>query len=101
MNHLCMKFHCRAGQFFCISGVGISCLDVDEDAFGKAFNVQPVAIFDMPEPSNTCKVLREMFLDLKRVGEFGIYLHRGGEEDPELYTHKAFVASMWCDGVAR
>jgi len=43
------------------AGVGISCLDVDDAAFGKAFNIQPVAIFGVPEPSNTCKALREMF----------------------------------------
>ena len=33
--------------------VGISCLDVDDTAFGKAFNIQPVVIFGVPEPSNT------------------------------------------------
>ncbi len=43
------------------AGVGISCLDVDDAAFGKTFNIQPVAIFGVPEPSNTCKALREMF----------------------------------------
>jgi hypothetical protein len=84
--------------YLCISGVGISCLDVDDDASGKSFNVQPVAVFDMSEASNTCKVLRETFLDLKRVGEYGIYLRRGEEENSELYIHKAFIAMMWTDG---
>ncbi len=68
----------------CIAGVGISCLDVEDDTFGKAFNIKPVAVFDMQELSNTCKVLREMFLDLKRIGEYGFFLHRGEEDNSNL-----------------
>ena len=56
---------------------------------------------DLPEPSNTCRALREMFLDLKRAGEYGIYLPRVDDPEAEYYVHKAFVCSMWADGVAR
>ena len=83
------------------AGVGISCLDVDDAAFGKAFNIQPVAIFGVPEPSNTCKALREMFLDFKTAGEYGIFLSRETSRGDENYIHKAFNCSMWVDGVAR
>jgi len=87
---------------YSFSGVGISCLDVDEAAFGKAFNIQTVAIFNVPEPSNTCKALREMFLDFKAAGEFGIVLSRGnGGGEDDTYIHKAFNCAMWADGVAR
>ncbi len=40
--------------------------------------------FYVPKPSNTCKAVREMFLDFKTAGEFGILLSRsngGGEDD--------------------
>ena len=55
----------------------------------------------MPEPSNTCKALREMFLDFKTAGEYGIYLPRGACLDTDYYIHKAFNCAMWADGVAR
>ena len=75
---------------------------MDEAAFGKAFNIKPVAIFNVPEPSNTCKALREMFLDFKTAGEYGILLSRGnGGGENETYIHKAFNCAMWADGVAR
>ena len=83
------------------AGVGISCLDLNDEAFGKAFNIQPVAIFNVPEPSNTCKALREMFLDLKTTGEYGILISSGTGRDDDAYIHKAFNCAMWADGVAR
>jgi len=55
-------------------GVGLSCLDLLDEAFGKKFNAQPIAVIDAPEPINTCKVLRELFNDLVRAHEFGIFL---------------------------
>jgi hypothetical protein len=88
-------------EYVCFAGVGISCLDIDDEAFGYAFNIQPLALFEIPEPSNTCKVLREMFLDLKRAGEYGIYLPREEGDNKEIYLHKAFLSSIWADGVAR
>jgi hypothetical protein len=83
------------------AGVGISCLDLNDEAFGKAFNIKPVAIFNLPEPSNTCKALREMFLDFKTIGEYGILLSRGTRRDDDVYIHKAFNCAMWADGVAK
>jgi hypothetical protein len=50
------------------AGVGISCLDLNDEAFGTSFNIKPVAIFNVPEPSNTCEALREKFLDFKTTG---------------------------------
>ncbi len=91
---------CRFFPFY-FAGVGISCLDVDDAAFGKAFNIQPVAIFNVPEPSNTCKALLEMFLDFKTAGEYGILLSRGKGYDDDTYIHKVFNCAMWADGVAR
>ena len=55
----------------------------------------------MPKPSNTCKALREMFLDFKTTGEYGILLSRGTGLDDVAYIHKAFNCSMWADGVAK
>ena len=48
-------------------GVGLSCLDLPDEAFGKKFNAQPMALIDAPEPSNTSKLLRELFNDLVRT----------------------------------
>ena len=82
-------------------GVGISCLDLDDEAFGKAFNIKPVALFNVPKPSNTCKALRDMFLDFLTAGEYDILLSRGTRRDDDAYIHKAFNCAMWADGVAR
>jgi len=47
------------------------------------------------------KALREMFLDFKSAGEYGIYLPRGACLDTDHYIHKAFNCAMWADGVGR
>ncbi len=82
-------------------GVGLSCLDLCNEAIGKNFNAQPLALFDAPEPSNTCKVLRELFQDLVRAHEYGIYLPKSNHPDDGDYLHKVYCAQMWQDGVAR
>ena len=83
------------------ASVGISCLDLNDEAFGKAFNIKPVAICNLPEPSNTCKALREMFLDFKTAGEYEILLSRGTRRDDDVYIYKAFNCAMWVDGATR
>jgi hypothetical protein len=82
-------------------GVGLSCLDLCDEAFGKKFNSQPIALIDSPEPSNTCKVLRELFIDLVRAHEFGIHLPKSTNPADGDYLHKVYCAQMWQDGVAR
>jgi len=79
------------------AGIGISCLDLNDEAFGKAFNIKPVAIFNLLEPSNTCKALREMFLDFKTAGEYGILLFHGTGRDDDVYIHEAFNFAMCCE----
>jgi hypothetical protein len=88
-------------EYVRFAGVGISCLAIDDEAFGLTFNIQLLALFEIPKPSNTCKVLREMLLDLKRAGEHGIYLPREEGDNKEIYLHKEFLSSIWADGVAR
>ena len=83
------------------AGIGISCLDLNDEAFGKAFNIKPVGFFYVTEPRNTCKVLRAMFLDFKTACEYDILLSRGIGRDDDAYIHKAFNCAMWADGVAR
>ena len=72
-----------------------------DEAFGKKINAHPIAVIDAPEPSNTCKVSRELFNDLVRAHEFGIYLPRSNNPHDGDYLHKVFCAQMWQDGVAR
>ena len=88
-------------SLFYTVGVGLSCLDLCDEAFGKKFNSQPIALIDSPEPSNTCKVLRELFIDLVRAHEFGIHLPKSTNPADGDYLHKVYCAQMWQDGVAR
>jgi hypothetical protein len=74
---------------------------LSDEAFGIKINAQPIALIDAPEPNNTCKVLRELFDDLARAHEFGIFLPKSKNPEDGDYLHKVYCAQMWQDGVAR
>ena len=59
--------------------------------------MQPIAIFDVPEPSDTGKALVEFYKDMQELGTRGIYLkHNTGEE----WLHKPFLKGHLSDAVA-
>lgn len=74
-------------------------MDLSLDYFGKRINQQPIAIFDIPEPSDTGKALAEFYTDMKMLGSRGIYLQGPPGEEPVL--HKAFLKGHLADAVAR
>ena len=84
-----------------VACIGISCLDIPDEAFRKKFNIQPVVLIDSTEPSNTCKVLQELFNDFERAHKYGIYLPNSDNSEDGEYLHKAYCAQMWQNGVAR
>ena len=53
---------------------GLLSADLNSEHFGRRFNQQPIAIFDVPEPSDTGKSLAEFYLDMHHLGQRGIYL---------------------------
>ncbi len=78
--------------------VGLSSIDLSAEYFGRRFNQQPIAIFDVPEPSDTGKALIEFYRDMNSLGERGIHLtNELGEE----WLHKAFLKGHLADAVAR
>ena len=78
--------------------VGLSSTDLSREFFGRRFSQQPIAIFDVPEPSDTGKALVEFYRDMQELGTRGIYLkHRTGEE----WLHKPFLKGHLADAVAR
>ncbi len=78
--------------------VGLSSTDLSREVFGRRFNMQPIAIFDVPEPSDTEKALVEFYRDMQEIGTRGIYLkHNTGEE----WLHKPFLKGHLSDAVAR
>ena len=78
--------------------VGLASTDLSREYFGKRFNHQPVAIFDIPEPPDTGKALVEFFKDMKEVSLRGLYIH-----DPirGAWLHKPFLKGHLADVVAR
>ncbi len=80
--------------------VGLASCDLSSEFFGRRFNQQPVAIIDIPEPSNTGKVIREFFEDMQRLAVRGIWLndHKGGGAK---WLHKPFLKGHLADAVAR
>ncbi len=66
--------------------------------FGRRFNQQPIAIFDLLEPSNTGKVLVEFYKDMHDLGSRGIYLTNCSGE---VWLHQAFLKGHLGDAVAR
>ena len=80
--------------------VGLSSCDLSSEFFGRKFNQQPVAIIDIPEPSNTGKVMLEFFEDMQRLVVRGIWLtdyKSGGAK----WLHKPFLKGHLGDAVAR
>ena len=79
--------------------MGLASVDLSFEYFGRRFNQHPIAIIDTPEPSDTGKVLRDFFLDMKNLALRGIFLKRkeGGDE----WLHKPFLKGHLADVVAR
>ena len=76
----------------------MSSVDLSSEFFGRRFNQQPIAIFDVPEPSDTGKALVEFFEDVKCLGKRGVYL--SNSEDDE-WLHKVFLKGHLAHAVAR
>ena len=92
---LCIDFD---GNYASHVVVGLSSIDLNKDYFGRRFNQQPIAIFDLPEPSNTGKALVKFFTDMKTLSSRGMYI-----KDPEKgqWLHKPFLKGHLADAVAR
>jgi hypothetical protein len=43
------------------------------ELFGSSFNQQPIAIFDLPDPSNTRNALVKFYKDMQEPGTSGIF----------------------------
>jgi hypothetical protein len=78
--------------------VGLPSSDLSCEFFGRRFNQQPIAIFDIPEPSNTGKALVEFFQDMRPLGTRGIYLSNSQGEE---WLHKVFLKGHLANVVAR
>ncbi len=72
--------------------------DLSGEFFGRRFNQQPIAIFDVPEPSDTGKALVEFYTDMKILATGVIYL---ANESMGRWLHKAFLKGHLDDVVAR
>ena len=79
--------------------VGLASMDLSFEYFGRRFNQQPIAIIDLPEPSDTGKILREFYMDMKNLAIRGILLK--GKDGGEPWLHKPFLKGHLADGVAR
>ena len=79
--------------------VGLSSADLSNAYFGRRFNQQPIAMFDIPEPSDTGKALAEFYKDMNALATRGIYLTSFSNEEAML--HKVFLKGHLADGVAR
>jgi hypothetical protein len=92
--------HCKLITFLYFAAVvGLSCCDLSYEYFGRRFNQQPIAIIDLPEPSDTGKTLREFYMDMNDLAIRGIFLKAKNGEDPWL--HKPYLKGHLADGVAR
>ena len=78
--------------------VGLSSSDLSCEYFGRRFHQQPIAFFDIPEPSNTGKALLEFFQDIRSLGTRGLYIYKSPDE---TFLHKVFLKGHLADGVAR
>ena len=81
-------------------------MDLSHEYFRKRINQQPIAIFDITEPSDTDKALVEFissvfisYTDMNTLGASGIYLQDPSGEEHVL--HKAFLNGHLADAVAR
>ena len=82
-----------------LEAVGLASRGLSFECIGRRFNQHSIAIIDKPEASDTGKVLREFFLDLKNLSLRGIFLKRkeGGDE----WLHKPISKGHLADVVAR
>ena len=78
--------------------VSLASVDLSFEYFGRRFNQHPLAIIDMPEPSDMGKVLRECFLEMHDLAVRGLLL-KGKKGDEWL--HKPFLKGHLADVVAR
>jgi hypothetical protein len=78
---------------------GLSSSDLSYEYFGRRFNQQPTAIIDLPEPSDTRKVLREFYRDMNVLVIRGVFIKgiNGGDQ----WLHMPFLKGHLADGVAR
>ncbi len=79
--------------------VGLSCSNLSYEYFGRRFNQQPTTIIDLPEPSDTGKILRGFYMDMKNLAIREILLK--GKDGGEPWLHKPFLKGHLVDGVAR
>ena len=85
-----------SSTFFAV--VGLSSTDLSGEFFGRRFNQQPIAIFDLPEPSDTGKAMVEFYRDMNELGSRGIFLTNSSGD---VWLHKAFLKGHLADAVAR
>ena len=78
--------------------VGLSSTHLNSEYFGRRFNQQPIAIFDVPEPFDTGKSLAKFYLDMHDLGQRGIYLEI---EPGKAWMLKPFLKGQLADDVAR
>ena len=81
---------------FCCVVVGLASADLSGEFFGRRFNQQPIAIFNVPEPSDIGKALVEFFSDMKMLGSRGMYV----TNDMGRWIHKPFLKGHLADVVA-
>lgn len=67
--------------------------------YSKEANQKPVAVITAPEPSNTFKVMKEVVLDIWRLGAYGMFVTC--PLTGEHILHKGYLASVSADRVAR
>ena len=65
---------------------------------GWRFNEHPLAIFYIPEPLNTRKLLAEGSQDIRSLGTRGVYLLNSQKEE---CLHKVFLKGHLANDVAR
>jgi len=69
--------------------VGLASTDLSYEYSGRRCNQQPIAIIDLPEPSDTRKILRDLYKDMNVlvIGEFFTKGINGGDQ----WLHKPFL----------
>ena len=76
----------------------MSSTDLNGEFFGRRFNQQPIAIFDLSEPSDTRKAMVEFYPDMNDTVSRGILLTNSSRE---VWLHKAFLKGHLVNVVAR
>jgi hypothetical protein len=79
--------------------VALSSVDLIHEYFGKRMNLQPIAIYDIPDPSDKGKALAEFYKDMDTLALRGINFK--GHSDKKLVLHNAFLKGHLGDAVAR